>query len=164
MSEMGSPTNLRRIAWWHRALRLNTVCLIMMICVVIGVDFPSRLSWLRDTVALLLFVLALSIFALCALLSRARGMLRTDIGLLCLLSLLVPFGAVIAIVCVDLETVRMFRRMGVRVGVLGVSHEEMRKLRDGVCRACGYTLEGLRNGMCPECGRSIEEEQLDQVV
>ncbi|MFI4897371.1 MAG: hypothetical protein ACIARR_06060 [Phycisphaerales bacterium JB059] len=46
----------------------------------------------------------------------------------------------------------ILRAAGVRVGVMGAPLSEIRKLRPGLCRACGYDLSGLRDDRCPECG------------
>lgn len=41
---------------------------------------------------------------------------------------------------------------GCKIGLLGVSPQEMNKLREGVCSSCGYSLLGVPGGQCPECG------------
>lgn len=46
-------------------------------------------------------------------------------------------------------------RAGVDVGLLGVSTEELHKLKLGVCTGCGYPITGLTTPICPECGTVI---------
>lgn len=48
---------------------------------------------------------------------------------------------------------RLLRKAGVRVGFLGASNEELRRLQTGVCFHCGYDMAGLPTAMCPECGK-----------
>jgi hypothetical protein len=44
------------------------------------------------------------------------------------------------------------RDAGCKVGILGMSNENIRNLVDGACRVCGYDLRGIPTAQCPECG------------
>jgi len=48
---------------------------------------------------------------------------------------------------------RLLKKAGVRVGLMGASNEELRRLQTGVCFHCGYDMAGLPTPVCPECGK-----------
>ena len=72
--------------------------------------------------------------------------------------MLVPLLGLILVAIVNGRATGILRKHGARVGFLGVTKDEMRKLTIGCCPMCGYPTAGLTNPTCPECGTLIPPE------
>lgn len=104
---------------------------------------------------LLQFLVWLLAAVFVARLARAAGWNLVLVVLAAVL-MFVPLVNFLLILAVNHRATILLRRHGVRVGLLGVGNEELVKLVEGVCRGCGYSLEGLVGGVCPECGTAVE--------
>lgn len=84
-------------------------------------------------------------------LSRAVG---TNIVMAVIAGILVfvPLFGLLIMLAENRRATKALKEAGVKVGLLGVSKEEMQKLVDGVCRSCGYDMRSLPGRACPECG------------
>lgn len=87
--------------------------------------------------------------------------LLVGIGVFCLIgsgigsaATMVPLLIIFDCIFVNMYVTKALARAGVRVGFLGASEEELRRLRSGVCLFCGYDLAGLPTAVCPECGKA----------
>ncbi len=111
----------------------------------------AGLWWMK---AACLCVLLVGVIGTMAGLIRLSLALHTSPAVMCLFVflLLVPLlGLIVA--CMQCAVGRhALREAGVKVGLLGVSSEEMKKLVEGVCRQCGYDMRTLAGRACPECG------------
>jgi hypothetical protein len=71
---------------------------------------------------------------------------------------IVVFTPIIGLLVMALQSnkaTKVLKEAGVKVGLLGVSKEEMKKLVEGVCRQCGYDMRTLAGRTCPECGAKV---------
>jgi len=71
------------------------------------------------------------------------------------LLMLMPFFGLMIMSLANMRATSQLRRVGLRVGFMGVTRQEMLKLIEGACRGCGYDMHGLPGGArCPECGQA----------
>jgi hypothetical protein len=89
------------------------------------------------------------------LMARSTGIGRFMTVVGCLV-MLFPIAGLLLMVAVNARATKVLRLAGVRVGLLGVSKDDIGKLVLGACRGCGYDIRGLPSPVCPECGRPIE--------
>lgn len=94
----------------------------------------------------------------------------TAVVLVLVAGLVLPtFGAIAAVSAVAIvcffdcasssgRVSRLLKKAGVRVGLMGASNEELRRLRTGDCFHCGYDMAGLPTPVCPECGKESRIE------
>lgn len=66
--------------------------------------------------------------------------------------LIIPLFGLLIMLRENARATKALKDAGVKVGLLGVSKEEMKKLLLGVCPKCGYDLRSLPGQRCPECG------------
>lgn len=112
---------------------------------------PTPMVWL-------LFAIYVAVQLACAVLvartARAYG-LGWLMSILGAAVTLIAFVGLITAALLNQRVVDTLKKAGATVGFMGVSAEEMSKLREGVCRGCGYDLRGLAPGVCPECGAAV---------
>ena len=84
--------------------------------------------------------------------------LRTNFGVLicCAILMILPVVNVLILLLEGHRAKRVLRRVGLRVGLMGVRDEDVViRLGKNRCRQCGYNLTGNVSGICPECGTVI---------
>jgi len=76
---------------------------------------------------------------------------------ICGIFMLAPCVNLLVLILVNMSATHQLRRVGIRVGFLGVDREELeRVLNTDLCTRCGYNLTGNVTGICPECGGAID--------
>jgi hypothetical protein len=79
--------------------------------------------------------------------------------ILCIVLLFIPLVGLLVLLSVNAEANRAFKRAGIRVGLMGVADESVRRrLLGNLCLECGYDLTGNVSGICSECGTPIRRE------
>lgn len=72
------------------------------------------------------------------------------------LAMFIPIVNMIVLVGLNSHAAHVLSNAGMKVGLLGVSHQRVENLLDPAkCRKCGYDLTGNMSGRCPECGTDI---------
>jgi len=108
--------------------------------------FPLAVIQMAILVALMVGVVLLLV---------AQG---THVLIVILLAILMiaPCGSLLILLAVDMSATRTLRRVGLKVGFMGVKDEEVERLLNPMlCKGCGYDLTGNVSGICSECGRPI---------
>lgn len=79
------------------------------------------------------------------------------VTILTALFMVVPLVNLLILLRVNDSATRTLKAAGLKVGFMGASKAEVEKLlAPGVCKKCGYSLEGNTSGICPECGTAIK--------
>lgn len=82
-------------------------------------------------------------------------------SLLFAVCLAIPVLNLAAIISVHNEAVRLLRRAGLRIGIIGVSERDYNRVyAPWLCLWCDYDLTGNRSGICSECGNRIPPDML----
>lgn len=81
------------------------------------------------------------------------AVLCASLGLANVLPGIIPIFILIDAVMVNGRVNYLLKNAGVRVGLMGASNDELRRLQTGVCFHCGYDMAGLPTPVCPECGK-----------
>lgn len=151
--------NLVKLARAQRTLVLIVLVSLCLYAVRFAIAFAPPLGANGALVFLIVLLLAhlgvwIAAIVCTVRLSLAAGgnvVLAVIGGLL----MLVPLLSLVLLLMVNLRATAILKRHGVKVGLLGAGPDEMRKLVEGACAGCGYSLEGLRSEVCPECGTAI---------
>ncbi|MFG0304717.1 MAG: hypothetical protein ACF8Q5_00740 [Phycisphaerales bacterium JB040] len=85
---------------------------------------------------------------------RLAHALGTNIVLVVILgfAMLLPLINLLLLLSENGRATRRLKKAGLKVGLIGVSPEQLHRLREGACNGCGYDLAGLDASVCPECG------------
>ena len=101
-------------------------------------------------------LLALLLIINVGLLMSAQGSNPVVTVLACLF-MVVPLISLLVLLRVNGTATQTLKAAGIRVGFMGASKAEVERiLAPGVCKKCGYSLEGNTSGRCPECGTAIK--------
>ena len=105
----------------------------------------------------LLFVVVVNILIIIVVMRLMSALNRNIvIRVICAVLMFIPLLSLFVLLSVNNQTNKAFKRAGIRVGLMGVADETVRRrLLDNLCRECGYDLTGNVSGVCPECGTTI---------
>lgn len=152
--------NLVRLAEAQTKVRVLIICQLLLFMFgvlalgVISPGSPKLYGIVLNVVCLLWVSLTGAMMVFASRMATAYGFHWAEGMAVGLLPLIPCLGLILTII-VSGHVSRVLERAGARVGLLGVSSSEMRKLRIGICRGCGYDLRGLPSSTCPECGSTI---------
>ncbi len=104
---------------------------------VLGVQFLAQILWILQIVRLFAAM-------------RVGLMMR----LVYIVLLFIPLVSLVIVLLANAQATSMLRATGVRLGLMGVSSDDVDRLRPGRCRGCGYDRSALDAlAPCPECNR-----------
>jgi hypothetical protein len=104
---------------------------------VLGVQFLSQVAWIVQIVRLF-----------------AAMRVGLALRLVYVVLLVIPLVSLVIVLLASAQATSMLRAAGVRVGLMGVSRDDVDRLRPGHCRGCGYDRQALDLlEPCPECNR-----------
>lgn len=109
------------------------------------------------TYMLVSFAVAIVSIVLIARMAIVYGV-HPALGVLGGLAIVLPCIGLILLLLLNQRVTSTLKAAGCKVGLMGVSKDEMHKLRMGVCSGCGYDLRGLTQATCPECGRALARQ------
>lgn len=145
--------NLRKLAnrqRWMLWLLLGGIASVFLPFYSLGGGLSAQFIW----VGLHLLIPLLLVISVGLLLS-AEGT-HPIVIVLTALCMVIPLANILILLRVNDSATRTLKAAGLRVGFMGASRAEVeRLLAPGVCKKCGYSLEGNTSGMCPECGTAI---------
>lgn len=151
--------NLRlvRVAILQGRLIVIVAASVLLLPVLTPLLVYLLIPWAHPIAALVFVILLLTLPLVVTMtqLHRASSGLASAVvaAVLTVASLITCIGPMLVILIVNGTGTRALARRGLKVGFLGASASERRKLIDGICHACGYDLAGLAPGPCPECGK-----------
>jgi hypothetical protein len=161
----GKRINLVKLA---RAQRLLLRFVLGAIAIYLGMPFAINLLMpMIPAPAVILWTMALAVLALgiASIVQTVRLEVAAGgnvvVAVLVGILMLVPLLGLILVAIINGRATGILRKHGARVGFLGVTKDEMRKLTIGCCPMCGYPTAGLTNPttpICPECGTPIPPE------
>ena len=135
----------RRILW----LLLAGIASFFLPFLPLGNNLAAQFLWVG-----LHLVVALLVVISVGLLLSAEGT-HPIVTVLTALCMVIPLVNLLILLRVNDSATRTLKAAGLRVGLMGVSKAEVEKLlAPGVCKKCGYSLEGNTSGICPECGNA----------
>ena len=146
--------DLRKVAKRQRILLWFVLAFLAlyMLNFVLGPFAPRR--WIVSGAVLMVTVQIAALITIVQLLSALGVHVAWRIvgGLL----MLAPCINIIVLLAVSSQATSALTRAGLKVGLLGVSAEQVeRVLSANRCTACGYLLVGNVSGTCPECGAAL---------
>jgi len=114
-------------------------------------------GWVAVAIAIPIVLISAYIAGLVAVWQLMSALRWSIVGrLVCMILLFVPVANLGVLVALSESANRAFRRVGIRVGFMGVADEVVRRrLLTNLCIECGYDLTGNVSGICPECGSPI---------
>lgn len=148
--------DLRRTAKHQRRLLWVIFALLVLYLVPVLLPIPYISPPIVDVVSLVV-IIALDLVALVFTI-QLMSALQYHILLRVLLGLLMfaPCVNLIVLLAINSSATNALRAAGLKVGLLGVSDEQVvRLLGANRCRECGYLLVGNTTGICPECGSAV---------
>jgi hypothetical protein len=154
--------NYRTVARRQRYLLWCVLILITSYCggawsqtVLLSATPASAHSLIAGAVGVVVLCSYLGILVLVVTLVVA---MRTNVVLAVIVGILIfaPCINLLVLAFVDHSATRALKRLGLRVGFMGVSDAQvLRVLSRNRCKGCGYSLIGNVSGVCPECGRAV---------
>lgn len=135
------------------AIGLVFLLLVAQIAAMAWVEERSLARWAFLGLTAMQLAMSLATISLAVRMSRAAAVGWGMTASLCV-ALLVPFLNIMMLAVLNSRVLSLLGQRRVKIGLMGVPRDELRKLVEGTC-VCGYDLRGLERPVCPECGSPI---------